>query len=36
MFAANVPRPMSRTLRVLAALLAYPDAVMRAHIPEMG
>jgi nitrate reductase delta subunit len=26
---------MSRSLRVLAALLAYPDAQMRGHIPEM-
>jgi nitrate reductase delta subunit len=26
---------MSKSLRVLAALLAYPDAQMRAHIPEM-
>jgi len=26
---------MSRTLRVLAALLAYPDAQLRGHLPEM-
>ena len=35
MFAANVPRPMSASLRVLAALLAYPDAAMRGFLPEM-
>jgi nitrate reductase delta subunit len=35
MFAANVPRPMSASLRVLAALLAYPDAPMRSHLAEM-
>ena len=35
MFAPNLPRPMSRTLRVLAALLAYPDAQLRGHLPEM-
>jgi nitrate reductase delta subunit len=35
MFALNSPRPMSRSLRVLAALLAYPDAEMRRHLPEM-
>jgi nitrate reductase molybdenum cofactor assembly chaperone NarJ/NarW len=35
MFALNSPRPMSKSLRVLAALLAYPDAQMRCHIPEM-
>ena len=35
MFALNSPRPMSKSLRVLAALLAYPDAQMRGHIPEM-
>ena len=35
MFAPNTPRPMSRTLRVLAALLAYPDAQLRGHLPEM-
>jgi nitrate reductase molybdenum cofactor assembly chaperone NarJ/NarW len=29
-------RPMSATLRVLAALLGYPDAPMRALLPEMG
>jgi len=35
MFAANSPKPMTRSLRVLAAMLSYPDAWMRAHIPEM-
>jgi len=35
MFALNSPRPMSSSLRVLAALLAYPDAEMRRHLPEM-
>ena len=35
MRALNSPRPMSRSLRVLSALLAYPDAQMRGHIPEM-
>ena len=34
MFAANPP-PMARTLRVLAALLGYPDASLRGHLPEM-
>ena len=27
--------PMSRTLRVLAHLLRYPDAELRAHLPEL-
>lgn len=35
MFALNSGRPMSKTLRVLAALLAYPNAHMRGHIAEM-
>ena len=35
MFAATTPKPMSRSLRVLAALLAYPDAQARRHLPEM-
>jgi nitrate reductase molybdenum cofactor assembly chaperone NarJ/NarW len=35
MFATHSLRPMSKSLRVLAALLAYPDAPMRGHIPEM-
>lgn len=28
-------RPMTKSLRVLAALLSYPDARMRRHLPEM-
>ncbi len=28
-------RPMTKSLRVLAALLSYPDAQMRRHLPEM-
>jgi len=35
MFALDSPRPMSKSLRVLAALLAYPDTHMRGHIPDM-
>ena len=35
MFTLNLPHPMSRSLRVLATLLAYPDAQMRRHLPEM-
>ncbi len=35
MFALNSPRPMGKSLRVLAALLAYPDARMLGCIPEM-
>ncbi len=35
MFASNPTRSASRTLRVLAALLSYPDARTRAHLPEM-
>ena len=35
MFAPSSPRRVSTSLRVLAALLAYPDAQMRSHIPEM-
>mgnify|MGYP000876575844 CR=1 FL=1 len=35
MFALNTPPPMVRSLRVLAALLGYPDARMRGHLPEM-
>jgi nitrate reductase delta subunit len=31
----NSARPMSRTLRVLSALLGYPDAPLRHHLPEM-
>ena len=35
MFAANPPVPMTKSLRVLAALLGYPDATLRGHLPEM-
>ena len=35
MFMTNQFRPMSRTLRVLSALLGYPDAQLRGHLPEM-
>ena len=35
MFALNPPRPMAKSLRVLAALLGYPHAEMRRHLPEM-
>ena len=35
LFALNSPRPMSRSLRVLAALLGYPDVRLREHLPEM-
>ena len=35
MFALNAVRPMSRSLRVLAALLAYPEAQTREHLAEM-
>ena len=35
MFAPTTPKPMSKSLRVLAALLAYPDAQARRHLPEM-
>jgi nitrate reductase molybdenum cofactor assembly chaperone NarJ/NarW len=35
MLALASHRPMSTSLRVLAALLAYPDAKMRGHLPEM-
>ena len=35
MFALASPRPMSTSLRVLAALLGYPDGRMRGHLPEM-
>jgi nitrate reductase molybdenum cofactor assembly chaperone NarJ/NarW len=35
MFSTNAPRPMSTSLRILAALLAYPDATMRGHVSEM-
>ena len=35
MFAVSLPVPMMKTLRVLAALLGYPDARLRGHLPEM-
>ena len=35
MFAANAPQSMAKTLRVLAALLGYPDAQMRSYLTEM-
>jgi nitrate reductase molybdenum cofactor assembly chaperone NarJ/NarW len=35
MFALNTPAPMAHSLRVLSALLMYPDAAMRSHLPEM-
>ena len=31
----KTPKPMSLTLRVLARLLGYPDAELRAHLGEM-
>jgi nitrate reductase molybdenum cofactor assembly chaperone NarJ/NarW len=34
-FTLNPTRPMSKTLRVLSALLDYPDAEMRSYLPEM-
>ena len=35
MFTLNAPRPMTKSLRVLAALLGYPDARLRSHLAEM-
>ncbi len=35
MFDKKTPRPMSKSLRVLAAVLGYPDSTMRSHLPEM-
>ena len=35
MFTLSPDRPMAKTLRVLAALLGYPDAQMRVHLEEM-
>ena len=35
MFTLNAPRPMTKSLRVLAALLGYPDARLRNFLPEM-
>jgi nitrate reductase delta subunit len=31
----KIPKPMSQTLRVLARLLSYPDAELRAHLDEL-
>ena len=36
MFAVNPPRSMAKSLRVLAALLGYPDDRMRRHLAEMS
>jgi nitrate reductase delta subunit len=36
MFPMSTPRPMAKTLRVLAALIGYPDAIVRGHLPEMS
>ncbi|MGZ9075720.1 MAG: nitrate reductase molybdenum cofactor assembly chaperone [Burkholderiaceae bacterium] len=35
MFAPNTVQPISKSLRVLSVLLTYPDAGVRAHLPEM-
>lgn len=35
MFTLNSQRPFTKTLRVLSAVLGYPDAGMRSHLPEM-
>ena len=35
MIASKTVEPMSKSLRVLSALLTYPDAGMREHLPEM-
>ena len=35
MFSSDPPRSMRKSLRILAALLGYPDARMRSHLPEM-
>jgi len=35
MLGLNTSRPMANSLRVLAALLGYPDAAMRQYLPEM-
>ena len=36
MFALNTARPMSKSLRVLAALLSYPDALHRSVLAELN
>lgn len=35
MLAANSIQPMNKCLRLLSALLSYPDARLREHLPEM-
>jgi nitrate reductase delta subunit len=35
MFTLNTPRPMAKSLRVLSAVLGYPDAQLRGHLQEM-
>jgi len=35
MFALNSQRPMTKSLRVLAAVLGYPDGQLRGNLPEM-
>ncbi|MEO8807742.1 MAG: nitrate reductase molybdenum cofactor assembly chaperone [Burkholderiaceae bacterium] len=35
MFAPKPPAPMANSLRVLSALLMYPDVAMRSHLAEM-
>jgi nitrate reductase delta subunit len=35
MFELKPARPMTKSLRVLSALLGYPDARLRGHLPEM-
>jgi nitrate reductase molybdenum cofactor assembly chaperone NarJ/NarW len=35
LFTLDPPRPMTKSLRVLAALLGYPDAQVRSFLPEM-
>ena len=35
MFTLNPARPMTKSLRILAALLGYPDEQVRRHLPEM-
>lgn len=34
-FLNNTPKPASKTLRVMARLLSYPDATLRRHLPEL-
>ena len=36
LFALHSPRPMRKSLRVLAALLSYPDALHRSVLSELG